>query len=552
MSLILRIYHWTEVRLLAGKKRKKSLIEHFWGAMDSMKFAVVMLVILSVVSLVGVLLPQFAPEGFTGSLEALYLQKYGPFFGRLFVLLSLDHLFTAWWYYLLLALLCLNITVCSFNRLKRILALIKREHYLGKEQDYRDQSNNRSLRLKLPPEEAARAVSRLFTAKGYRVLNREHESGPAQLIYAKKGAISQFGPFLSHISMVVIIVGAAVSYLLSFEHFQWLGPNDRIQVPELSYMSSPSYQFEKVAGRILEAFGSGRQSSELMQADSVIRYSDWRRLPRDLEFKKSFSLSLDKFEALFTAQGKPKAYLSTVTVLGPEPAAKPLFSKIIKVNDPLIHKGVYFYQSSYAPSGSAAKWVELTVARQDSSGRPPYHLKLGIGSPAAPLGNSGDSISIARFVGSFKLNSDREILDLPGEDRNPAVQVVITRGSEEIMRNWEFKNFPDFSHKSDSPYSVKMGEYEKGFLTGLTIRTHRSQAMIWLGFTLLVAGIVLSFYVNHRQMWAMVVPGGKEGESRIHLAGMSYKWKQPFLEEFSSSVKKVKALSADSSADAQS
>ena len=100
------------------KKKKKSLLERFWDAMDSMKFAVVMLIVLAVVSLVGVILPQFPPEGFAGTLETLFIQKYGKFFGGIFVFLGLDHLFTAWWYYLLLALLCFNITVCSLNRLK--------------------------------------------------------------------------------------------------------------------------------------------------------------------------------------------------------------------------------------------------------------------------------------------------------------------------------------------------------------------------------------------------------------------------------------------------
>ncbi|MBN2290003.1 MAG: cytochrome c biogenesis protein ResB [Candidatus Glassbacteria bacterium] len=528
---------------MAGKKKKKGVLERFWDTMESMRFAVVLLVVLAVVSLVGVLLPQFPPDGFEGPLETLFLQKYGPFFGGLFVFLGLDHLFTAWWYYLLLALLCLNVTVCSLNRLKRITALVRREHYLETEQDYRDQANNRSLRLDIAAEGAAGGVGSLLEQQGYRVFKRPHPSGEALLLYARKGALSHFGPFLSHISMVIIILGAAVSYLLSFQHFQWMGADEQIVVPDLGYMSSPGYQLELVAGRIREAFGSPGRPSGLMLADSVVRNSDWRRLPADLDLRRSFRVRLDRFEAQFTPQGKPKAYLSTVTVLGPGPEDGPLFSQLIKVNDPLIYQGMYFYQSSYAPSGRAAKWVELTVADKDSTHPERYELKLGIGRPAVPLGSSGDSIRLVRFTGNFRRNPQGEVLDLPGEDRNPAVQSVITRGGEVIMQGWSFKNFPDFSHRRDDPYAVVMGDYEKGYLSGLTIRTHHSQGVIWAGFALLVLGVMLSFYVNHRQLWAMVVPEGG-ARSRVHLAGLSYKWKQPFLAEFKSYLEKIRALSA--------
>ncbi len=185
---------------------------------------------------------------------------------------------------------------------------------------------------------------------------------------------------------------------------------------------------------------------------------------------------------------------------------------------------------------------------EDKNDRQRYNLKLGINQPPVPLGNSGDSVSIARFTGTFRRDKEGRVLDLPGEDRNPAVLAVISGGGKEIMRNWTFKKFPGFSHRKDDRYSITMGDYEKGFITGLTIRTHRSQMVIWMGFAMLVLGVLLSFYVNHRQMWAMLLPGSKEGKSRVHLAGMSYKWKQPFMDEFKGFVEKVKALSAESSA----
>jgi len=527
-----------------GERESRGFLDKFWESMESMRFAVFLLVILTGVSLVGVLLPQFPPEGYRGSLESLYLHKYGELFGGLLVFLGMHHLFTVWWYYLLLGLLCFNLTVCSLKRLSRIIHLVRRIHFLEQEQQYRDQVHNRSTRVRLDVEQAAQGVRQLLRESGYRVAVRRGGSENNHLLYAKRGEFSHFGPFFTHISMVIIIIGAAISYMLSFEHFQWMAPGDVIDVPDLSYMAQPAYQLEVLRERLSAAFGLEREASALLQADRLVRSSDWRKLPKDLSVGRKFRLRLEKFEAQFTSQGKPKAYLSTVSVLGPQQENDPLFSYLIKVNDPLIHEGVYFYQSSYAPSKDGAQWVKLKVTRNDSPEPEVYEFQLKPGSAAVALGSTGDSIRIDRFVGNFKLDALGNVTSSPGEDRNPAVLVVITRNGEEISRNWSFKNFPHFSHRKEAPYSVVMEDYGKSYITGLSIRTHRSQGLIWFGFALMVLGVVLSFYVNHRQVWAMVKPLGKDEGSRVFLAGTSYKWKEPFKAEFKNMADKIKELSS--------
>ena len=238
---------------------------------------------------------------------------------------------------------------------------------------------------------------------------------------------------------------------------------------------------------------------------------------------------LEKFEAQFTSQGKPKAYLSTVTVLDSDNGDKELFSHLIKVNDPLVHRGVYFYQSSYSPGGGAQS-VTLVVTPTDTTGGAAKTMKVRPGGPAVALGN-GDSLRVEQFTGSFRIGESGKVSSGSGEDTNPAAQVVVTRGGEELSRSWVFKNFPNFSHQAGGPYRVTMPGYERGYLTGLTIRTHRSQIMIWIGFAMMVIGVLLSFYVNHRQLWVMVSPR-EDGGSRALVAGVSYKWKEPFRQEF--------------------
>jgi cytochrome c biogenesis protein len=529
---------------LSSRNRKSSsLIDKFWDTLNSMRFAVILLLIMTAVSIAGVLLPQFPPEGFGGTLPALYVEKFGRVLGGLFIFLGLDHLFAVWWYYLLLALLCFNIVVCSFNRLGSILRLVRRRQFLGEERSYRELTNSRSSNLALEPGEAAGRVAGVLKSEGYRVFLSGGSNPEERLIYARRGSLNPLGPFLTHISMVLIVLGAAFSYLMSFEHFQWMAQGNVIGVPDLDYLVSPGFQLSLARNRLATVFGLEAAPSPLIGEDHAVRESDWRDLPANLSAGLKFKVRLDKFEASFTPQGKPKAYLSTVTVLGGKSGEEPLFSHVIRVNDPLIHEGVYFYQSSYAPGGGGAGWIELTVASSDSLRQAEtWTVRLKPGGEAAPLGVSGDSVRIARFVGSFKLSSKGQIADSGGgEDTNPAIQAVISRGGVELMKTWAFKNFPDFSHGGGLPYSVKMGDYEKGYITGLTIRTHRSQNLIWLGFATMILGITLSFYVNHRELWALVRPAA-ENESRVIFAGLSHKWKQPFLAEFARIASRVAAL----------
>jgi cytochrome c biogenesis protein len=529
---------------LKENRNKKGIIELFWDAMDSMKFAVVLLVILTVVSLAGVILPQFPPDNFPGSLESLFLKKYGQVIGSLFLLAGFDHLFTAWWYYLLLVLLCLNVSVCSFKRLTRIIKIVKRTRFLETEPDFQEQSNNQVIELKLPLQEAAIRVKSVLVRSGYRIAAEKEAGEDNSYIYVKRGELGLFGPILTHTSMVVIMIGAALSYMLSFEHFQWMAQGEVIDVPDLSYMAQPSFQLELARKKLAEILGFDFKPSSLAEVDRAVRFDDWREFADSISLKEKFRVRLDRFQALFTPQGNPKAYLSTVSVLPPGNENKTLYSQVIKVNDPLIYEGVYFYQSSYAPSGRGADWVKLSGSLKDSLNSLNYELNLKPGGSFAGLGDSGDSIRIRRFVGNFRLNERNEVTDTGGQDLNPAVEVEVAQYGGKRFTGWVFKNFPNFSHSQNNPYTIVMGDYQKSFMTGLTIRTHRSQSVIWFGFALMITGVVLSFYLNHRQMWVMVKAGQSGQNSRVYLAGNSYKWKQQFTAEFDSVAEKIKGISA--------
>ncbi|KJS80517.1 cytochrome c biogenesis protein ResB, partial [Desulfosporosinus sp. BICA1-9] len=91
------------------EENSKDLSERVWRVFSSMKLGLALLGIIALVSAIGTVIPQEAinPE------EAKAV-------GGLWKMMGLTHLYSAVWFRLLLGLLCINLIVCSLQRLKGI------------------------------------------------------------------------------------------------------------------------------------------------------------------------------------------------------------------------------------------------------------------------------------------------------------------------------------------------------------------------------------------------------------------------------------------------
>lgn len=99
----------------------KKLIRIFY----SMKFAILILVLMILLSVVGSLIPQNEPANF-------YLSKYGEGPGQVLVQLGFDDIFHSVWYFVLTLLLCISLFICvliRIKRLKRAYSLEDKSHF---------------------------------------------------------------------------------------------------------------------------------------------------------------------------------------------------------------------------------------------------------------------------------------------------------------------------------------------------------------------------------------------------------------------------------------
>ena len=286
---------------------KKSSLDNIVDFLASVKLALVILIALAVAAVGGTIVPQNEPL-------QNYLRGYGPKFYTFLSYLDMYDMYNSWWFRTLMALLVVNLVVCSLKRLPATRLLARPANpqkisvgFLEK------QAFNISVILPGDPEKHQQRLTDIFSRRFGRPVLTKRDWG--SLCTAHKGAYSRYGVYLVHASLLFIVLGGLVGGLLGFSAFLNL--------------------------------------TEGQTADQVIG----RRPAAALTLP--FSVRLDKFVVRFYNTGAPAEFRSDVTIIENGQEVK---KAGIRVNHPLTWRGVTFYQSGYGPA--QAPELELKVTRR--------------------------------------------------------------------------------------------------------------------------------------------------------------------------------------------
>jgi len=156
----------------------------------SMRFGILLLLLIALCSVAGSVIPQ-------GRDFSVYAEAYPRYHGVL-LLLGLDDVFSGWFFLLLMALLGLNLTLCS---LIRIRSVVRAGKMLLPGIAYRSNSVNLSTGDLKQVEAYLRSIG-----------CKKHVFGDAR-VYSKN-LIGRYGSFVTHLSiLLVLLFGAAGLYL---------------------------------------------------------------------------------------------------------------------------------------------------------------------------------------------------------------------------------------------------------------------------------------------------------------------------------------------------
>ena len=102
------------IELESGSRLWRSVVE----LLSSMRFSISLLTVICIASVIGTVLKQQEPY-------ANYVNQFGPFWAQVFSLSSLNTVYSAWWFLLILAFLVLSTSLCISRNAPKILAELK-------------------------------------------------------------------------------------------------------------------------------------------------------------------------------------------------------------------------------------------------------------------------------------------------------------------------------------------------------------------------------------------------------------------------------------------
>jgi cytochrome c biogenesis protein len=206
------------------------------------------------------------------------------------------------------------------------------------------------------------------------------EDGSEVHLYAETGVASRFGVYVTHLSIIIIFIGAIVGNVFGFK--------GNVNVPEGEAVT----QVPVRGGTRMQDLG--------------------------------FTVRCNSFSLETYPSGQPKAYKSDLSVID---GGREVLRKTIVVNDPLQYKGIWFYQSSYGQAGGAT--AQVAVARKD--GTPVRMLALAANEPV-PI----DGYGVVRGV-NYEQNFQgsgpalQVVVEKPGQ---PPASFWIVQGRPDLDR----------------------------------------------------------------------------------------------------------------------
>lgn len=397
--------------------RRQSFFRALFELFSSMRFAISLLTIIAVASIVGTVLKQNEPY-------PSYVIEFGQFWFGIFEWLGLFDVYHSGWFLLILLFLVVSTALCIYRNTPGMLREIR---------SYREHASEASLqafshRTNYPvqtDEATAERLAQWLAAKKYAFKQVRRDDG-STLFAGKTGSMQKLGYFFAHGAIVLICIGGLLDGNIILKLQQLSGEKrsetrdlPQSQVPAASRLGAGNLSYR---GNVTVPTGSAVDMVFLNSGDGYMV----QELP--------FELRLDRFHVEHYATGQPKLFASDVTVTSK--ASGKSTKATIKVNHPLVIDGVSIYQASFGDGGS-----KLELAQWPTLGTQTTSTKL----PAKSQQNFAYQVAGKRYtleMGDFRLFNIEAIdsaASKTGSRMDDAVAVTAPKNTQNIGPSIQFK-----------------------------------------------------------------------------------------------------------------
>ena len=454
---------------MAGPTRSTG--RRIWQTLSAVRTGIILLILVVIASAAGTFILQ-RPTTDADVLQRAYSPQMLAWLDRF----GLTDVFHAWWFALLMGMLCLTIVAASIERFPNVWRFYARP-YRRADSHFR---SSLPVQKQIPvhdPEQALAAAHRIFQKQR---LHPQHVVEDNQVsLYAERNRFSLLAVYIVHASLLLIFLGGIVDALWGYRGFL--------------------------------ALTNGQQASQIQLQNGATR-----ALP--------FAIRCDGAGQENYSDGTPKRWWSNLVVLRNGREAE---RKQIVVNDPLVFGGIRVYQSSYGSTGQLDK-VMLTATPAKGPGAA-QDISLGLDQKAQL--DPQTWVRLARFIPDFVIQ-DNQIYARSNQPDNPAIQLeVTTQKAKQPALVWIFPQFPNVAHDSKSPYSFQFRDLRMGYFTGLQVSHEPGQWLVWAGCLVMALGLATAFYLVHMRFWAMVVRD-ERGRPALWIGGACNKNRPAFEQRF--------------------
>ncbi len=458
------------------RREEKGFFAILFDLSRSLKLTIFLLILLALLSIIGTLITQNATK-------AEYIQRYGIGLYKVLNFFNLFDMYHSWWFSAILLILVINLIACSIHRFPGVWSQISRglgstglEDSMLKTLPYVQKVQMMS-HAENKAEENIRSLLKKRFGHPMRI-----ETESAITLFSEKGRFSRLGVYITHLSLLIIIVGGLVGSLYGFR--------GHVEILEGETVS--------------QIFLRTKDEEVSKPIDFSVRCDDFNIAYYDIPERKERYV---------------REYASTLTILED---GKEVLKRTVEVNHPLHYKGLAFYQSSYG----ALHDITLGIQWKNKKGK---ELLKGLEGDTVSIPYSDSRIQLLRYVPQV-------------HNFGEGVQLVLLRPNQAPQTFWVLKDFPKFDPQHNNDFILTFEGVTSKEYTGLQVTKDPGVWIVWIGSGLMIFGLIVSFFFSHQKVWIRI---SKSSGKEIILAGSANKNRVGFEKTFGQLVEGVRTRSSE-------
>ncbi len=436
-------------------EKRRSFLEY----LSTVRLTIVVCIALAATSVIGTLIPQNQSFDY-------YLTRFGIRPAGVLKTLGFFDLYHSPLFVGLLCLLALNLVFCTCRRFPNVWRSLTRDPHVPLVEHIEKWKHVAKIPLStdLPTakEVLSKAIQKIFG-------NPRIQDADGIVFYGvQRGRWARVGPYVTHASILLILIGALVGSLFGFKGF--------VTIQEGS------------------------------QVDSVQIGSSGRVRPL------GFTIHCTRFSITNYPNGTPKEYRSEITIKDTE--GRVVLEGPVRVNHPVTYNGITLYQSTYGMN------PEVTLSVRDTTTGKVTTITTALNTSFEISSHNGVRAMLLNFDPDAKMPLEMaRLLQRPRQGLGPAAQIVLLKdqGPQDVF--WIFKEYPEFNKERLGSYSFEINDYVMRTYTGLQVVKDPGTTVIWIGCVLMVIGFVLSFFFEHHVVWVVYRHDRGRARGEVIVAG---------------------------------